>query len=351
MDFKDYLKDSAEQINATLDQIFASWRKEVAKINPHVLRLLEVSIQASEGGKRLRGTLVKLGYELAGGKKDNQDILVPAAAYEIFQTAILAHDDIIDKSPLRRGKETIYQTLGADHHAISQTICLGDIGFFLSYQLISQSNFPDQNKNKAIKAFSKTMIDTAFGEILDVELPYLNTKYSEKDVITISKYKTAWYTIVGPLQLGAALAGADQKLLDNLKIFGENLGIAFQIQDDILGIFGSEAELGKSVTSDVEEGKATLLYLEALKQADQSQKEILEKYYGQGQINNDQLSMIKEVFEQTGALKYAQNLAQDYVAKAKKVIPDLTISPISTDSTDFTALLTQMADFLINRSK
>lgn len=344
MDFLNYLEESASDINSQLENIFNDWRDELKALNIHVLKLLELSIDASTGGKRLRGTLVKLGYEIAGAGLTD-DILVPAAAYEIFQTAILAHDDIIDKSPLRRGKPTIYASLGANHYATSQTICLGDIGFFLAYKLIASSSFNEQEKIKAIESFSKTMIDTAFGEILDVELPYLKKEKDEEDIIAISRYKTAWYTVVGPLQLGASLAGSGEDLLKNIKDFGENLGIAYQIQDDILGVFGSEKELGKSVTSDIEEGKNTILLIKALEGASIKQQEYFKNHYGQGEISFSELDEFKKIFVQTDALEYARKKAEEYVQKAKQLIPQIT------KNDGHRQLLEEMAEYLIKRTK
>lgn len=342
MDFKNYLTQSAEEINQTINQILEDWDKEVGEVSPKIVPLNKAFIEACQGGKRLRGALVKFGYELAG-KTFTSEILKPAAAVEIFQTAILAHDDIIDKSSLRRGKPTLYKVLGGDHYGTSQTICLGDVGFFLTMRLISESNFPDKEKNQGLLCFAKTAMDTGLGEILDVELPTREGEKSEKDVVMIFRLKTAEYTIIGPLQLGAILGGADQPLLDVIWQFGESLGIAFQIQDDNLGVFGTEEAIGKPVTSDIEEGKITLLSVYAFEHADSSQKAILDSYYGKGEINQDQLEQIRNVFIETGALDYAQKEAEKYVTEAKKMIPEMTKDP------EKATFLNQMADFLVQR--
>lgn len=354
MNFSDYLKISAEEINLELDNFFQKWSGEVSSISPKLLALNNTFIQANIGGKRLRGTLVKLGYELARdstGRRDDlqndklsKEILKPAIAYEIFQTAILAHDDIIDKSDLRRGMPTLWKSLGGDHYGISQTICLGDIGFFLADKLISESSFPEKEKNQAISFFTNSMLKTALGEMLDIEVPHLG-QGNEDDALTIFKLKTAFYTLTGPLQLGAVLAGGDQGLLGKLGEFGEKLGVAFQIQDDILGIFGSEEILGKSVTSDIEEGKNTLLIIHALKNASGKQSEILDKYYGKGKIGVSELEQIKKVFIDTGALEYSKQRASELVEEAKKVIEEMEISQ------EYKDLLFQMADFLVKRQK
>lgn len=343
MDFKRYLQISALEINRELDAFFKVWRRGVNQTSTKLAALNNTFIESCQGGKRLRGTLVKFGFELTGNQS-NADILKPAIAFEIFQTAILDHDDIIDLSPLRRGKPTIYKALGGNHYGISQAICLGDIGFFLAYQIISESNFPDKNKNLAITSFSNSMIDTGLGEMLDIELPFLS-QGSEDDISTIFRLKTAMYTIVGPMSLGAILGGADQKLLNKIKQFGTALGIAFQIQDDILGVFGTEEALGKSVTSDIEEGKLTLLILHARQNADRFQKEKLEKCYGNGKINNKELEQIRQILISTGALDYSQKKAEKLVADAKKIIPKIT------KDLKYKNYLEEMADFLVKRNK
>jgi geranylgeranyl diphosphate synthase type I len=141
------------------------------------------------------------------------------------------------------------------------------------------------------------------------------------------------------------LAGASEDRLTKIKQFGTDLGIAFQIQDDILGIFGDEHTLGKSVTSDIEEGKNTLLITEAYKNANNEQKQILDKYYGSGEVSSEHLEQIKHVFIETGALEYSKNMASQYVESAKKLIPELT------KSEDHRHLLSEMSEFLVNRDK
>lgn len=354
MNFSEYLKTAAEEINQELDIFLKNWNKEVLSHSPKLLDLNKFFIQANLGGKRLRGALVKLGYEIAkdsiGRRGDLQndelskEILKPAAAYEIFQTAILAHDDIIDKSDLRRGNPTLWKQLGGDHYGVSQTICLGDIGFFLAYKLISESNFPEKEKNQAISFFTDSMLKTALGEMLDIEIPHLG-QGDETDALTIFKLKTALYTLTGPLQLGAVLGQGDKGLLGRLGEFGEKLGVAFQIQDDILGIFGTEKVLGKSVTSDIEEGKLTLLILYAKKHCLLQQEKILNKYYGTGKIGVREVGEIRDIFIKTKALDYSQKRAEKLVSDAKKVIP------LITNNSQLKTVLEEMADFLVKRKK
>lgn len=214
MNFRNYLKETAEKLDREIEKILEKSLPPVTKD----------FISSCQGGKKIRGVLTILGYELAhlGGVKDHLpgEIVKIAAAYEIMHTAILIHDDIMDQSQKRRGKPSLYKKVG-----VSKAITLADYGFFLAIKLISESKFPDKYKTQALKLFAQVMMDTAVGQIMDLE---------GLDKIATAKLKTAQYTIAGPLKLGAVLAGVKSDLLNKLDQFGENLGIAYQIQDDIL---------------------------------------------------------------------------------------------------------------------
>ncbi|TSC90215.1 MAG: Polyprenyl synthetase superfamily [Microgenomates group bacterium Gr01-1014_5] len=343
-DFQKYLAQAVGEVNKVMEISLGKWSREAGSIHSSLGPLAKLFTDRNFGGKTLRGCLVKLGYDLAEGSA-TKEIYKAGAAVEVFQTAILAHDDIIDKSPTRRGKPTLYRELGGDHYAISQTICLGDMGFFLAVRLISESNFNDKNKNNAVSAFSNMVINTGLGEMLDVELPRLPTSKTDAAVLQIHRLKTSYYTMIYPLSIGAILAGAKRPLLKHFEVFGENLGIAFQIQDDILGVFGDEAKLGKSVTSDIEEGKNTLLITYALRNANKAQKNILTKYYGRGHIGKKELELIKKVFIDTGSLDYSKLKAAEYAHQAKRVIPKIT------KDIKFKTLLGDLTEYLVSREK
>jgi geranylgeranyl diphosphate synthase, type I len=348
MNLSAYLQNAAQQINAALLVFSEESAAEVSAVSAHLQPLMQLLNAASEGGKRIRATLVLLGFELTG-KEFTPDMLKPALAFEIFQTAILVHDDIIDKSPTRRGKPTLYKQLEATkkdaHYGVSQAICLGDIGMFLAVRLVGESNFLPENKIKAVNSFIRTLLYTGIGEMLDVELPYLPTKKEEQDVLAIYLHKTAHYTITGAMQLGAILGGASEQYLLDLAEFGNNLGIAFQIQDDILGIFGNETDTGKSAISDIEEGKITILYLKALQNANQTELQTLKENYGVGTINMVQAEVVRQVFISTGALVYAEVQKEIYVQKCLEVIPKITQQP------DYKDLLQQFAASMIYRKQ
>lgn len=359
MEFEEFKKSVTLQIEKQLKKFLRDWRSEVEKIDTKLLPLVDKFIAGCQGGKMIRGILVVLGYEIgkqATGHRPqamereiykrslkaslenefSSSAYKIAASFEIFHNAILVHDDVIDQSPKRRGQPSLYQAIGSGHYGISQAISLGDAGFFLAIKIISESNFPAKEKNEALSWFAKTMLDTAAGEMLDI---------AKGDVFSIMKLKTARYSVSGPLILGAILGGGEQKLVRQLWEFGENLGVAFQIQDDILGVFGSEKITGKSTASDIEEGKNTLLLKYALKRADSKQKEILEKLYGRGKIQDQEVKALKQVFQKTRALDYAKNEANKYKDIAMKLLPRLT------KDRKLSKILMQLAEWLVRREK
>lgn len=231
MEFRDYLKVNAQKIETELDKILVEFLKETKKIDIKLFPFAKRFKNACMGGKRIRGVLCKLGYEIAGGLAE--EIYKVGAALEILHTGILIHDDIIDQSPTRRNQPSVYQALGGDHYGISQAITLGDIGLYLAFKIIAKTDFPSESKIKILEYLSQTIIKTGFGQLLDVEFS-LEKNAKEKDLRLLYTLKTANYTIAGPFILGAILGGGDEQLIRALGEFGENLGIAFQIQDDIL---------------------------------------------------------------------------------------------------------------------
>ena len=341
--FRTYLSNSAIQIDSCLKNYFKDLTNSLSSISGKLEELLSKFNFACENGKRLRGALVKLGYNLV--KEGTNDIFLPAIAYEIFQTAILAHDDIIDRSPLRRGRPSLYMSLGGDHYGISQAISLGDLGLFLSNKIIIDSDFETTLKNVAISSLVNTQYKTCIGEILDIELPCRINDVSYKDILTIYEYKTAYYTITGPLQLGALLANSDENLLKKIENFGKYLGIAFQIRDDILDIFGEKKDTGKATESDIEEGKITLLWYFAKEKADKDQKNILEQLYGKKNLQEHEISLIKDTFHKTKALERCEEIMKEYTDNAKEHVDSMNI----TDENK--KMLYALCDFLIDRKK
>ena len=291
--------------------------------------------ELNTNGKNIRGLLVLLGYELL---KDDSDYAIDLAlAYEVFQTAIIVHDDIIDQDDIRRGKYTItyqnkrkYSSLensNRNHLSNSIALCIGDYGLYLANTIISDSYQEDNNLGKILSCFNQIVLDTIKGEILEVTLPYENQTDEdlENNIYNIYLLKTAIYTISGPLSLGLLLAGADNKKIEEIRIFGEKIGIAFQIQDDILGIFSNEVE--KNLATDIKENKKTLLYQEVMKT---KYKEEFLNYCGKKDFNEKDIENIKEILIKSKAKENCEKKMNELYEEGEKILEN--ISWISIDN-------------------
>src|SRR6185503_200335 len=163
-DFEKYLLTSAVEIKKEIKNILSEWSTNVSSLTPSLTGVNNIFIKNFSGGKYVRGALVILGSEITGNKK-NKDTIKIAAAFEILHTALLIHDDVIDKSTIRRGNKTIHTAFKDGHYGTSLAICLGDISFFLATKLITDSSLSSNIKNKISSEFSKIALNTILGEM------------------------------------------------------------------------------------------------------------------------------------------------------------------------------------------
>ena len=305
-----------KKIKNELNQIIKEYNESlVSKSSGYLKENLEYFKNLNSDGKLIRGFLISLGYKML--KEDISYSYHLSLAYEIFQTSVLIHDDIIDNDNLRRGKNTIhysnylkYKSLNdieAKKASESIAICIGDYGFFKVNEIIIKYYKDDLNFSRLFDYYNNIVLKTVEGELVDVILSF-ESKYKENEdlenkIMTVYKLKTAFYSIIGPLNLGLILGGIDDKKLEEIKDFGEKVGIAFQIQDDILGIY---SDMGKVVGSDIKEYKQTLLFSFTIQ--NDKYKEELFKYYGKENIGEKEINETRRIFKESGAYDYANNL-------------------------------------------
>lgn len=313
LEFFIYYKTKLKEFEIELKKINKSF---LENDNPIVIDAINKFINMNGDGKFLRGCLIDLGYKLT---KNDDYAKTLSLAYETFETSILIHDDIIDNAHLRRNKETIHETykdefkkynVENDNTNTSLALCIGDLGFFYTSEMITKKYKNDKNLAKLLSYYNNIVIKTIKGEIIDVALPFIekNDKehtLHEEDIMEIYRLKTSWYTVVGPFVLGMILGNSKAKDIETFEKVLEPLGIAFQIKDDILGIYSSKEILGKSVYSDIEEFKQTILYSYIKINRNDLLDELL-KYYGKS-ITEEESKKVQELFENSGALEYATN--------------------------------------------
>ncbi len=281
-------------------------------------------------GKYIRSFMIDMAYNLNNKENSNYaDYL--SLAYETFETAILVHDDIIDNAKTRRGKKTIptlyndyFDNKNSKELANSLAICLGDYGFYESILMISKEYASNKNIAKIIETYSNIVLNTIKGEIIDVYLPFKEKHYNEdsiglEDILEIYKMKTSWYTIVGPFTLGLLLAGTNEKLIKEFEEALLPLGIAFQIKDDLLGVYSDSNVLGKD-SNDISEYKMTILYYYAMKS--NYKKELL-KYYGKNKLSDSDIDKVRDIFNKSGAyeksVSYMNELFKECINKLEKI--------------------------------
>ena len=201
----------------------------------------------------------------------------------------------------------------------SISICIGDYGYFKVNEIIIKHYQKDPNFGKIFNYYNDIVLKTIEGELTDVVLAfegkYKEIKDLDENIMLIYKLKTSFYTIIGPLSLGLILGGIEDDKLEEIKNFGEKVGIAFQIQDDILGIY---ADMGKVIGSDIKEFKQTILYSFTMK--NEKYKNELLKYYGKENITEVEINETRRIFKECGAYDYAYNLMNKYYDEGIEII-------------------------------
>jgi len=349
LEFIIYYKNTKQKIEKEMIKFNSFIKKDT---NPIINDALDKFKYANSDGKCIRGTLINLGYNLH--KKDNYALKL-CASYEAFETSILIHDDIIDNSDLRRGKSTIhkvyskeFEKYNIDNTPTSLALCIGDIGFYYINEYILNNYKKDKNIIKLLNYYNNVVINTIKGEILDVYLSYIekndkNHKLYEDDIMKIYKLKTSIYSIVGPFILGMILSNSKDKEIEKFENLLEPIGISFQIKDDILGIFSDNNTIGKSVVSDIEEFKQTILYSYIKINKSEYLNDLL-KLYG-NKTNEKDLKKVQEIFITSGALEYAENKMNELFDISKEKINNLIIN------SDFKNILLGLIIFLRHRKK
>ncbi len=274
-----------------------------------LLRMAKYTLEA--GGKRFRPLLTIIAYRIASGK-DYHDILDLAAGYELIHTASLIHDDIIDKSDLRRGRETLHVKDGIDN-----AIVVGDYLFAKAYELGSRYG----------AVVSKIMADAssrlAEGQILEAE-NLGNLELTEETYLRIISRKTAFF-FAACAEGAAVAANCDVLLRKSLTDFAYNLGMAFQVTDDILDIVGNEAVLGKPVLVDIKQSAITLPIIYALKNSQENKRIMLEQSL-KGKVQDGDFDL-KAYFLETGSIDYSFRMARGYITRAVDALKNTGTSP------------------------
>jgi geranylgeranyl diphosphate synthase, type II len=275
-----------------------------------------IAYTISLGGKRLRPVLVLLGCELVGGKKE--DAIHPAIGVELFHNFTLLHDDIMDNAPLRRNKPTVHAKWNSNIAILS-----GDVLFTIASQQISK--VAPKILADVLHVYYKVSVDVCEGQQLDMDFESLDN-LEIKNYIEMIRLKTA-VLLGASLQIGALCGNASKEIAEQLYEIGVELGLAFQLQDDLLDAFGNEESFGKQVGGDIISNKKTWLKLRALEKADPSQKAELSDWYGLKQFDpKEKVQAVKKIFSVLDIPNEANNLIHHYYTSALSKLENLSVT-------------------------
>lgn len=325
IDLGDFTDLFAKKIDGFISGEIVRWKSVDESIVPPLLAL---SNFISNGGKRLRPAFCYLGAQLMSSKVNSENLVNAACSLELLHNFALVHDDFMDRSDVRRGAPTVHKFLETlyndgnhtgdiEHFAASVAILAGDFAF--TYADTFARNLP----KVCLDVYDILKVELFAGQQMDIDAGY-RSNVTKEQISKIAQYKSGKYTIERPIHMGALIADENAPL-EKLSNFGSPLGEAFQLRDDILGIFGDKNTTGKPVGDDIREGKFTLLIASALENANAKELEILNRR-GATDINESEIIAITKVIQDNGALdaveKRIQSLFNDSMEALEIIDPD-----------------------------
>jgi geranylgeranyl diphosphate synthase, type I len=352
--------DTTEQLSGRVDAALSGF---LASRNPawaadagsHLYEAVKTFVV--RGGKRLRPAFCYWGWRGAGGD-DCDAIVTAAAALELLHAFALIHDDVMDRSETRRGTPTLHRQLAAlhtregwrgdsDHFGVSVAVLAGDLCLAWADEMLLGCGLPPARLQAAYQAYSRMRTELMVGQYLDLKtsaVPGAGTPTTSRAAQTarVIRLKTVLYTVVRPMQIGALLAGGTSSLTRGYASFGEPVGEAFQLRDDVLGVFGDPAVTGKSILDDLREGKRTMLVTLAEDLADAAQQTTLARLVGRAALDQKDAAAVRQIIDGTGARQRVEELIARRYAEACARLDRL---PIPESARASLAALTRAAAF------
>ena len=307
--------DLRSRVQQALDAFLSVHLPRLETVSDELAPLGEALVEFVSGGKRLRPAFCFWGFVGAGGA-DSDEIVNAAASLELFQACAIIHDDVMDGSDTRRGLPAVHRRFAALHRSESwhgdaesfgsgAAILLGDLCLSWSDQMLANSGA--SHLQAGIAVYDEMRSELMGGQYLDL-LEQARGGGSVERALRVARYKSAKYTIEKPLHLGAALAGAGPELFAAYSGYGLPLGEAFQLRDDVLGVFGDPSVTGKPAGDDLREGKRTALVAMALETATSAQQAVVREHLGDPHLTAEGVLALRGVLTDTGALQRVEQL-------------------------------------------
>ena len=326
--------DLPTRVQSALDGFLDRQAAALDEVGPDAALLVAAARETVNGGKRLRAAFCYWGWRAAGGEDDDR-VIVAAAALELLHASALVHDDVMDASDVRRGRPAAHRHFAtlyaeqlpagaAEPFGTGAAILLGDLLLSWAGQLLRSSVFGAVELSRALPCFDALCTEVIAGQFLDV-LAQASGRESMPQAMRVLRYKAAKYTVERPLHLGAALAGADEALIAALSAYGIPLGEAFQLRDDVLGVFGDPASTGKPAGDDLREGKRTVLTARAMAAAGARDRALLRDSIGNRRLSQAGVDQAREALQRTGAVGDVEHLIAQLTAAATAALVEAPI--------------------------
>ncbi|MDQ4212951.1 polyprenyl synthetase family protein [Microbacterium capsulatum] len=356
--------DVVDQVSARLSLFVERMREETADYGPDAAAFVTAAEDTLHGGKRLRARFCHAGWAAVAGTRgiaaEPESLWDACAALEVFQSAALVHDDLIDNSDTRRGRPSAHRALESAHvekrwsgNAVefgrAASVLLGDLLVAWSDDLL-ESGIAHSPHADAVRAeYARMRRDVTIGQFLDIAEESAwsvndDDEHAERALRVVS-LKAARYSVEQPLLIGAAIAGADQAQRAALRAFGHPLGMAFQLRDDVLGVFGDHRVTGKPAGDDLREGKRTLLIAWTRESLAAPGRRLVDELLGDPLLTPDQIVSLQAAIVESGALDRVERLISDYAADGEEALKDAPLdaaaleilSGLARDATQRTA--------------
>lgn len=328
---------SAQEFSTQIDELLPqAWQAGVSRWQDlaGIAELFEVGLAALEGGKRTRARLAYTGWKaITGSVTPPKPVLDLGVALEIYQASALVHDDIIDNSALRRGKDAAHISLAKKHLAAQRSgdhqeygrlaaILLGDLLLAVADQCAFEATATCKDPDAFFANWTEMTREVAAGQYLDLRLETdeLDPAHAREQILTVIRHKSGRYSVAHPLTLGARLAGASPEQIKTLFTIGEYWGIAFQLCDDELGVFGDPSRTGKPAGGDLTEGKKTVLWSLAEQLLDEDARANLHQVFGNRAASAEQISAVTDALNSQGVRQQHRQLIAKYAAEGESQV-------------------------------
>lgn len=329
-----------ERVQLNIDDFVNQQVPMLLSISPDTQPLIKSLTQLLAGGKRLRPAFAYWGYR-STGKVADDTIVRAASALEFLQACALIHDDVMDDSDTRRGLPAVHKQFENLHNSeslngsdkafgLGAAILVGDLALSWADEMLNHSGITSEQWSIAKPIYDVMRTELMAGQYLDL-LEQQRGSADSRAIRNVIRYKSAKYTIERPLHLGAALAGASTEHCEVLSTYGLNLGEAFQLRDDVLGVFGESATTGKPVGDDIREGKRTLLVAYAFENCTPAQSDELLSLLGKPNINTEEISRAQGIIRDSAAL---ERVEADISSATETAINALSSPLVNDDARD-----------------